>query len=263
MTARMLGSLFSLALLTALPASAQADGQVASATGVKQVNGQTVYVDVMVAVPRSQTAHQATDRALAEQGARREKPPWAGGPGGPGGGGGGGGDQFFYTGLEWSSAVTQYYNPTGQPLSTAKTALTNTYSDWSNISGSTFSIGGGNPDTSRCPSLVQQCTGPQVTDGFNDVGWLSIGGNTLGVTWWVTGDPEADMALNTRFAWKQTCGSSGGSAIDLESVFLHENGHVAGLDHTNRTDSVMYPSYRAPRCTLYQYDKDAMANLYG
>jgi hypothetical protein len=260
MTARTLGSLFSLALLAVLPASAQADGRVASATGAKQVNGQTVYVDVVVAVPRGQSDRQATDQALAQQGASRsQKPPWAGNPGGPGGGGGGGED-YFYTGLKWDSAVTQNYNVAGQPLS-AKSALTSTYSDWSNISGSTYSIGYG-ADTSRCPSLVQQCTGPQVTDGHNDVGWASLGGTTLGVTWWVTGDPEADMALNTRFAWKTTCSSSGGSAYDVETVFLHENGHVAGLDHTDRTDSVMYPSYQAPRCTLYQYDQNAMANLY-
>jgi hypothetical protein len=245
--------------LAALPAAAQADGQVASATGVKQVNGQTVYVDVVVAVPRSQTARQATDQALAQQGAIRQKPPWAGGGGG---GGGGGGEQYFYTGLKWSSQVVQHYNSTGERLGTAQTALTNTYSDWSNISGSTYSITGGT-DTTRCPSLVQQCTGPQVTDGFNDVGWASIGGSTLGVTWYVTsGDPEADMALNTRFTWKQTCGSSGGSAYDLETVFLHENGHVAGLDHANRTDSVMYPSYQAPQCSLYSYDERSMANLY-
>jgi hypothetical protein len=25
---------------------------------------------------------------------------------------------------------------------------------------------------------------------------------------------------------------------------------------------VMYPSYQAPRCTLYDYDKRSMANLY-
>lgn len=265
MTARTLGSLFVLAILAALPAAASADGRIASATGAKEVNGQTAYVDVVVAVPRSQTARQATDQALAQQGAIRQKPPWAGGPGGGpggGGGGGGGGEQYFYTGLEWSSTVTQHYNPAGQPLSNAKTALTNTYSDWSNIADSTYNITGGT-DTSRCPSLVQQCTGPQVTDGFNDVGWASIGGSTLGVTWYVTsGDPEADMALNTRFSWKQTCSSSGGSAYDLETVFLHENGHVAGLDHANRTDSVMYPSYQAPRCTLFDYDKRAMANLY-
>ena len=99
-------------------------------------------------------------------------------------------------------------------------------------------------------------------DGFNDVGWASIGGNTLGITWSTISDPEADMALNTRFAWKDTCSSSGGSAYDVETVFLHENGHVAGLDHTNRTDSVMYPSYQAPMCDLTAYDRASIANLY-
>jgi hypothetical protein len=257
MTTRTVGSLFSLVLLLALPGAAQAGGKVASATGVKQVRGQIVYVDVLVAVPRSQTARQATGQALAQQGARRQKPPWAGNPGGPGGGGGGG-EEFFYTGLKWSSTVTQYYNGTGQPLS-AKTALTDTYPDWSQPSA--YNITGGG-DTSRCPSLVQQCAGPQFADGWNDVGWASLGGTTLGVTWWVTSSPEADMALNTKFTWKSTCGSSG-SGYDVETVFLHENGHVAGLDHTNVTDSVMYPSYQHPQCSLYQYDKDAMANLYG
>ena len=258
MTARTLGSLFVLALLIALPASAQAGGPVASATGVKQVNGQTVYVDVVVAVPRSQTARQATDQALAQQGAIRQKPPWAGPPGG---GGGGGGNDFAYTGLEWDPpAVTQNYNPTGQPLS-ALGALTSTHTTWNGVSGSTFRFSLGDDDAPRCPSLVQQCKGPQVTDDFNDVGWASLGGSTLGVTWFTTSDPEADMALNTRFAWDDTCTDSG-STYDVETVFLHENGHVAGLDHTDTRQSVMYPSYQSARCTLYAYDEAAMAFLY-
>jgi hypothetical protein len=260
MMLRRFAYLFSLVLILALPASAHAGGRVASATGVKQVGGKTVYVDVVVAVPVGQTARQATDQALAEQGARREKPPWAGGPGGPGGGGGG--DQFFYTGLEWSPpSVTQSYNPGGEPLA-AEGALTNTHSDWSNLANSDYDITYGGR-TTRCPSLVRECFGPQVTDNANDVGWLAIGGgSTLGVTWFTVSDPEADMALNTRFAWKNTCSSTGGNAFDVETVFLHENGHVAGLDHTNRTDSVMYPSYQSPRCTLFDYDRESIANLY-
>ena len=97
MTLRRFACLFSLALVLALPAAAQAGGRVASATGVKQVSGKTLYVDVVVAVPVGQTDRQATDKALSEQGAsRRAKPPWAGGSGG---GGGGGSEQYFYTGL--------------------------------------------------------------------------------------------------------------------------------------------------------------------
>ena len=258
MTLRRFACLFSLALLLALPASAQADGRVASATGVKQVSGKTLYVEVVVAVPVGQTDRQATDEALSQQGAsRRAKPPWAGG----GGGGGGGGEQYFYTGLKWSPPfVTQNYNPAGQPFD-AKAALTNTYSGWSDLPDSAYDIAYG-ADTTRCPSLVQQCPGAQLNDPYNDVGWLALGGTTLGVTWYTTGsDPEADMALNTRFTWKNTCGSSG-SGYDVETVFLHENGHVAGLDHAKGTDSVMYPSYQSPRCTLFDYDKRSIANLY-
>ena len=259
MTARTLASLFAFALLAALPASVQAGDRVASATGVTKVNGQTVYVEVLVAVRHGQKSRAATNRALKQQGAtRRAKPPWAGGPGG--GGGGGGDEQYFYTGLEWSPpVVTQSYNPAGQPFD-ARRALTDTQSTWSAASALDF-VDGGN--TTRCPSLVQQCKGPQFMDGFNDVGWASIGGSTLGVTWSTFSDPEADMALNSRFAWKDTCNSSGGSALDVETVFLHENGHVAGLDHANTADSVMYPSYQAPMCSLTAYDQRSIANLYG
>jgi hypothetical protein len=257
MTPRRLACLLSLTLLFALPASAQAAGRVASATGVKQVNGKTVFVDVVVAVPAGQSDQQATDRALSQQGARRAKPPWAGG-----GGGNGGGEKYFYTGLVWSpSFVTQHYNPAGQPFS-AKTALTNTHADWSNITDSAFDITSGS-DTTRCPSLVQECPAAQANDGQNDVGWLALSGSTtLGVTWSTISPTEADMALNTRFTWKNTCNSTGGNGFDAETVFLHENGHVAGLDHARRRDSVMYPSYQSPRCDLFDYDRRSIANLY-
>src|SRR5215218_7111499 len=62
--------------------------------------------------------------------------------------------------------------------------------------GYDIGYGGG---TTRCPSLVQECPGAQFNDPYNDVGWLALGGTTLGVTWYTTSDPEADMALNTRF----------------------------------------------------------------
>lgn len=247
--------LFSLALFAVLPASAQAAGRIASATGVKQVHGKTVFVDVVVAVPAGESAQQATDRALAEQGARRAKPPGAGGPTGPR-------EKYFYTGLVWNPPqVVQHYNPANEPFRTAKATLTATHSDWSNIAESNYDIAAGD-DTDRCPSLVDECAGAQLTDGNNDVGWLPLsGGSTLGVTWSTTSPTEADMALNTRFTWTSTCGA-GGSGFDAETVFLHENGHVAGLDHARRTDSVMYPSYQAPRCTLFDYDRRSIANLY-
>ena len=256
MTHRRFAPLVSLALVLMLPAAAQASHRAVSASGVKQVDGETLYVDVFVALKHGQSAREATGRALSEQGAtRRKKRP---GTGGGGGGGGGGGEQYFYTGLKWSPpSVTQNYNAANEPLS-AKSALTSTHSTWNG--NSDFSIRYGQ-DVSRCPSLVRECQGPQVKDPYNDVAWLPLSGNTLGVTWSTASSPEADMALNTRFRWKDTCDTTG-TGYDVETVLLHENGHVAGLDHPNRTDSVMYASYQAPRCTLYDYDRLSLANLY-
>ena len=42
---------------------------------------------------------------------------------------------------------------------------------------------------------------------------------TLGVTWSTSGIDEADMAINTRYAWNTGCRAVSGS-FDLESVFL-------------------------------------------
>jgi hypothetical protein len=51
-------------------------------------------------------------------------------------------------------------------------------------------------------------------------------------------------------------------AFDLQSVYLHENGHVAGLGHSTDTSAVMYPSYQTARCALGDDDKAGIAALY-
>jgi hypothetical protein len=45
-------------------------------------------------------------------------------------------------------------------------------------------------------------------------------------------------------------------------VLLHENGHVAGLDHATSTSSIMYPSYQGVRCSLGALDRAAIRTLY-
>ena len=117
--------------------------------------------------------------------------------------------------------------------------------------------------TTRCPSLVAECPGGQVFDGFNDVAWMdlgrcSIGRCTLGVTWFATTDPdEGDMALNTRVSWR-----TNGSDYDVESVMLHENGHVLSLGHSSVTQAVMYAYYGGLRRSLHQDDIDGVTSLY-
>ena len=59
--------------------------------------------------------------------------------------------------------------------------------------------------TTRCPSLVRECPGAQRNDRFNDVGWAQLQNGTLGVTWSTSGTDEADMAINTRYAWTTGC----------------------------------------------------------
>ena len=111
------------------------------------------------------------------------------------------------------------------------------------------------------PVAGQGCRGPQRYDGFNDVGWARLSGGTLGVTWYSTidrrgrhGDQYA-LHVDDRLRAART-------AYDLETVFLHENGHVAGLGHSTDTSAVMYPSYRGVRCALAPDDRNGLATLY-
>jgi len=231
-------------------ADREARGRVVGVEGVAKGDAQR-RVEVLVAVPAGASARAAGDRALAAQGAARAKvkpqPPQSQG--------------FTFTGLFWDVLpVVQNYNAAGERVSGARTALTNTYGDWSSVSGSRYRITSGGT-TTRCPSLVKECPGAQRNDGANDVGWAQLANGTLGVTWSTSGTDEADMAINTRYAWSTGCVARPG-AYDLESVYLHENGHVAGLGHSTDVNAVMYPSYQTARCVLAQDDKNGIAALY-
>ena len=236
-------------LATAGPAAAK--DRVIAVDGVSKADA-SQRVEILVHVPDGESASAAAERALAGQGAKKPpKPP----PEQPQSG------SYSFTGLFWDSRrVTQNYNPLGERVAGAQTALTNTLPDWSNVANSNFDITfGGN--TNRCPSLVRECPGAQVNDRLNDVGWAALQNGTLGVTWSTSGTDEADMAINTRYAWTTGCRAVSGS-FDLESVFLHENGHVVGLGHSTDTSAVMYPSYQTARCRLAADDEAGMAALY-
>jgi Matrixin len=248
----MIRGSFALTLATlfvaALPAAAAASEQTTSATGVANIRGASAYVEVFVQVPHGQSARHAANAALAEQGARPVQPPsQSGGPG--------------FTGLVWDVLpVRQSYNPAGDPVG-AGAALGATQAAWSSVRGSGFRMRPGG-QTSRCPSIVQECPGPQAFDGFNDVGWARLPQNTLGVTWSAIGGvDEADMALNTRVPWSTGCTNVPG-AFDVQTVLLHENGHVAGLDHAPNAASVMFARYQGARCSLGTLDQQAIRTLY-
>ena len=80
----------------------------------------------------------------------------------------------------------------------------------------------------------------------------------MGVTWYGLSIDEADMALNTNFSWA----TDGVSHYDVETVMLHENGHVLGLDHSEDPPAVMADTYFGVERSLYQDDIDGVSFLY-
>jgi hypothetical protein len=97
-------------------------------------------------------------------------------------------------------------------------------------------------------------------DGQNTAGWANLGGQTLGVTNYLSyGTPlltcggnsfyrlfEADVRITTVYRWTSGgggCPCAAGSAFYLNAVAQHEFGHVTGLCHVNNPSALMYPSF--------------------
>ena len=253
------GFMSSLLLLSviaySLPAFAQgpdnAPGKldVIAVSGI--VPGKDLIVHVIVVVQPGETRNEAAIAALAHQGAR----PFTS-------------EEFSTIALYWdqfgdsdpgNDKVIQRYNPSNEPDNVNGTeALLNTHDSWNGVTTSSFTFEYGGT-TGKCPSLVKECRGPQKFDGNNDVAWLRLSSSsTLGVTWTGTSTDEADMALNTSFDWY----SNGTVFYDVETVFLHENGHALGLGHETVEDSIMAPYYSTVERTLKQDDKDGITFLY-
>ncbi len=239
-------------------------GRIVSEIGVAQIGGETVMVEVVVSVPEGQDIRAATRGALERQGAR------------PFGSAALGSDGFVVTGLVWSTfPVEQNYNAGSSNTDdepaylngAGQGVLLNTHATW-NAAGTLASLSDGGI-TTRCPSLVKQCKGRQLYDTENDVGWLDLGGPdrktgsiTLGVTWFGTSNstgPEADIAMTTNSA--VTWDTLGGN-VDLETVVLHEIGHVLGLGHSGTVGAVMEAFYGGQRLSLDQDDVEGLTYLY-
>jgi Matrixin len=192
-----------------------AQNRLAGRFGEIIVGNQRVVVDVTIAALPGQNQNDISENALRGQGARPLQP-----------------SELTINGLAWDQFL-QNYNGAGAPIA-AFTSLTNSEATWNGVSTSAFYVA--SETTTRCPSLVKECPGPQTFDGYNDVGWAAISGCcTLAVTWYGTSIDEADMALNSGLQWT----ANGVAGYDLETMMLHENGHALGLGHSDVSGSVM------------------------
>jgi len=242
---------------------ASSNQNIVSIFGVKERQAGNLLVHISLLAPSAEDEGIAAAAALQAQGARPATPADLQSA------------DFSTTGLVWdqfsdavpgNNFVTQYYNNSNEPLG-GQAALVNTHATWSSVPTSSFALSFGGL-TNRCPSLVDECAGVQDFDGFNDVIFLSLHGPcggvfgcTLGVTWFSPEINEADMALNTKASWVHDC-SQPGSAIDAESVILHENGHVGGLGHSADLNAAMAAFYSGAQCVLGQDDADGISSLY-
>jgi hypothetical protein len=113
--------------------------------------------------------------------------------------------------------------------------------------------------TTDCPSLVAECRGSQFFDGFSDIGWMRLnGGSTLAVAYSLVGENEKDVAFNSKYNWS----TDGINDFDVNTVALHELGHVVGLGHSSEVGAVMEAVYAGPR-GLHADDIAGAITIYG
>jgi len=264
-TTVLIGFVASLLFLSLIAYSFPAFAQGSDSTGKPEVIGVTGFVPgknltvhVLVLVHPGEDKNEVAAAALASQGAR----PFTA-------------EEYSLTGLVWNQfnptnpaadEVLQYYNPAGDPSvgTIAESILLNTHDSWTNVETSIFKFSYGG-ETTNCPSLVRECQGRQQYDSQNDVAWMDLRDkDTLAVTWSGTSSstgPEADVAMNTKFTW-DTIVVHEEKVFDIQTVLLHELGHVAGVGHSTVPNTTMYPSYTIPNRELQQDDKDAISFLY-
>ncbi len=232
-------------------ASAKGKSKAIAITGIGTVNGESVVVHIIAVVPEGKSKKNVAAAALRGVNARGLTSSdfsllanaW---------------DQFS-DGDPGNDFVTQRYNSKNEP-SGAQAVIEAARSTWT-AADSPFAFEAGMVSTGKCPSLVDECKGRQSFDGNNDMGWVKLRDqNTLAVTWSGTVTDESDVAFNTNFSWST---DDVPSAINIETVALHELGHVAGIGHSEVLGSIMEPVYAGIRRTLEPDDIEALQAWYG
>lgn len=266
-----------LVFLIARDGKAQVIPTAQTVVGYKEFGGKLAQVEVIFAPKPGVDPAIAATKALHSVGVTAA-PPWSG---------------YLLIGFAWAefsdhsrrnNAVTINYNPAGDPTGgDGIAAIGSAINTWNTVPGSMFryKLGG---STTRCPSLIDECTGgaaflgiPGATypDSYNDFGWVPIPlppdfpgvifGYFIDLVDPFTGQAfETDLVLNTQispFAWR-TDGVDGFPNVDVETIFLHELGHALGLAHAFNEDALMYFNYSGVQRTLTPSEIDGVLALY-
>lgn len=117
---------------------------------------------------------------------------------------------------------------------------------------------------SRSPNSKHSSTNYPSEDGNNYVYRINAGQEYLAetTTYYVDGRvTEADINVNISYPYANS-GHPG--LYDIYTVLLHESGHVAGLDHSEYSNAVMYKSVEAgtEKRNLHFDDRDGINAIY-
>ena len=94
----------------------------------------------------------------------------------------------------------------------------------------------------REPTQRHNSTSYPNNDGNNYIYKVNAGSQYLAqCTWYYNGsvNVSADININPYYAWAN---SAQAGCYDLWTVFLHETGHPAGLNHSSVSGAVMWPT---------------------
>jgi hypothetical protein len=172
--------------------------------------------------------------------------------------------QHVETGYSWvAHSATWTYNPAGKPpdLGSGDQAIADAAATWNGAGGADWSFMRG-PDSSAGASLCANGT----PDGETNVAWVpSLPGSTLATT--CTLFPrqlvkESDIALDASRDWTTDPAEI---VVDLQSVALHEFGHMLGLAHSADSNAVMFGTYsrRTNKRDLTTDDLAGLVTIYG
>jgi hypothetical protein len=126
---------------------------------------------------------------------------------------------------------------------------------WSRVGCSffTYRVGPGHPN--NLPGGVR--------DGVNNIVW-ETGTVVPSITFcWFENEvrEECDIVFGESIDWSCS-GEPGMNEIDMETIALHELGHVAGLGHSIVFEAVMYPVYVGVRRNLHTDDSTGLCTIY-